>query len=145
MIDLRPIFYVVGRILVVLAILMLAPAIIDWRAGLENGADFLESAIITGAVGLMLSVATANGLAGGLNARQAYLMTAMIWGFVPMFGALPFMLGAPNLSFTHAYFEAVSGITTTYGQHMTTSFCTIPTSIVREITLYDPAPPPQLL
>ena len=113
MIDLRPIFYVVGRILVVLAILMLAPAIIDWRAGLENGADFLESAIITGAVGLMLSVATANGLAGGLNARQAYLMTAMIWVFVPMFGALPFMLGAPNLSFTHAYFEAVSGITTT--------------------------------
>jgi len=87
MIDLRPIFYVVGRILVVLAILMLAPAIIDWRAGLENGADFLESAIITGAVGLMLSVATANGLAGGLNARQAYLMTAMIWGFVPMFVA----------------------------------------------------------
>ena len=82
MIDLRPIFYVVGRILVVLAILMLAPAIIDWRAGLENGADFLESAIITGAVGLMLSVATANGLAGGLNARQAYLMTAMIWGSV---------------------------------------------------------------
>lgn len=113
MIDLRPIFYVVGRILVVLAILMLAPAFIDWRAGLENGADFLESAIITGAVGILLSVATSNGLAGGLNARQAYLMTAMIWGFVPLFGALPFMLGAPGLSFTHAYFEAVSGITTT--------------------------------
>lgn len=113
MIDLRPIFYVVGRILVVLAILMLAPAIIDWRAGLENGADFLQAAIITGALGLLLSVATANGLAGGLNARQAYLLTAMIWGFVPLFGALPFMLGAPNLSFTDAYFEAVSGITTT--------------------------------
>ena len=113
MIDLRPIFDVVGRILVVLAILMLAPAFIDWRAGLENGADFLESAIITGAVGILLSVATSNGLAGGLNARQAYLMTAMIWGFVPLFGALPFMLGAPGLSFTHAYFEAVSGITTT--------------------------------
>jgi trk system potassium uptake protein TrkH len=113
MIDLRPIFYVVGRVLVVLAILMLAPAIIDWRAGLENGADFLQAAIITGALGLLLSVATANGLAGGLNARQAYLLTAMIWGFVPLFGALPFMLGAPNLSFTDAYFEAVSGITTT--------------------------------
>lgn len=113
MIDLRPIFYVVGRILVVLAILMLAPAFIDWRAGLENGADFLESAIITAAVGLMLSVATANGLSGGLNARQAYLMTAAIWSFVPLFAALPFMLGAPNLRFLDAYFEAVSGITTT--------------------------------
>lgn len=113
MIDLRPIFYVVGRILIVLAILMLAPAFIDWRAGLHNGADFLQAAIITGAVGLLLSVATANALASGLNARQAYLMTAAIWGFVPLFGALPFMLGAPFLSFTDAYFEAVSGITTT--------------------------------
>ncbi len=113
MIDLRPIFYVVGRILIVLAILMLAPAFIDWREGLHNGADFLQSAIITGAFGVLLSVATSNALGLGLNARQAYLMTAAIWGFVPLFGALPFMLGQPHLSFTDAYFEAVSGITTT--------------------------------
>lgn len=113
MIDLRPVFYVVGRVLVVLAILMLAPAAIDARAGLHNGMDFLQSAIITGAVGLMLSVATSNALEGGLNARQAYLMTAAIWGFVPLFGALPFMLGEPHLPLIDAYFEAVSGITTT--------------------------------
>jgi trk system potassium uptake protein len=97
----------------VLAILMLAPAFIDWREGLHNGADFLQSAIITGAFGVLLSVATSNALGLGLNARQAYLMTAAIWGFVPLFGALPFMLGQPHLSFTDAYFEAVSGITTT--------------------------------
>ncbi|MCF8510325.1 MAG: TrkH family potassium uptake protein [Rhodobacteraceae bacterium] len=113
MIDLRPIFYVVGRVLVVLAILMLAPAIIDARVGLHNGADFMQAAIVTGAVGLMLSLATSNALGLGLSARQAYLMTAAIWGFVPLFGALPFMLGEPHLSFTDAYFEAVSGITTT--------------------------------
>ncbi len=113
MIDLRPIFYVVGRILIVLAILMLAPAFIDWREGLHNGADFLQSAIITGAFGGLLSVATSNALGLGLTARQAYLLTAAIWGFVPLFGALPFLLGEPHLSFTDAYFEAVSGITTT--------------------------------
>ncbi len=113
MIDLRPIVYVVGRILIVLAILMLAPAIIDWRNGLHNGEDFFESAIITGAVGLLLSVATSNALGGSLSSRQAYLMTVAIWGFVPMFGALPFFLGEPHLSMTDAYFEAVSGITTT--------------------------------
>ena len=113
MIDLRPIFYVVGRVLVVLAILMLAPAVLDARAGLYNAHDFLQSAIITGSVGLMLSVATANSLGSGLTARQAYLMTAAIWGFVPLFGALPFMLGEPHLRLIDAYFEAVSGITTT--------------------------------
>lgn len=113
MIDLRPIFYVVGRILIVLAILMLAPAVIDWRAGLHNGTDFLQSAILTGAFGLLLSVATSNALHSGLNARQAYLMTAAIWGFVPLFGAFPFMLGEPHLGLIDAYFEAVSGMTTT--------------------------------
>lgn len=48
MIDLRPIAYVVGRVLIVLAILMLAPAALDWRAGDGNAMDFLEAAILTG-------------------------------------------------------------------------------------------------
>jgi len=113
MIDLRPIVYVVGRILIVLAILMLGPAMIDYRAGLLNGQDFLQSAVITGGVGILVSLATLNGTGQGLNARQAYLLTLSIWTVVPLFGALPFILGDPHLPFVDAYFEAVSGITTT--------------------------------
>jgi trk system potassium uptake protein len=113
MIDLRPIFYVLGRILVVLAILMLAPAVVDLRAGLSNGMDFVQAAFITGSLGLMVSIATSNALGLGLNLRQAYLLTAAIWGFVPLFGCLPFMLGEPHLTLIDAYFEAVSGVTTT--------------------------------
>ncbi len=113
MIDLRPIVYVVGRILIVLAILMLAPAIIDHRSGLANGVDFLESAILTGGLGALLSMATTNGLGHGLSLRQAYLLTVAIWAFIPIFGGLPLMLGEPHLSFTDAYFEATSGFTTT--------------------------------
>ncbi|MCU0803221.1 MAG: TrkH family potassium uptake protein [Rhodobacteraceae bacterium] len=41
------------------------------------------------------------------------LLTAAIWTVIPLFGAIPFMTGAPGLSLTDAYFEAVSGITTT--------------------------------
>ena len=113
MIDLRPVAYVIGRILIVLAILMMAPAIIDWRAGLSNGMDFIEAAAITGVVGGALALATSNALATSMDTRQAYLLTAGIWVLVPAFGALPFVLGAPGLTFTNAYFEAVSGITTT--------------------------------
>ncbi|MEF3046174.1 TrkH family potassium uptake protein [Pseudotabrizicola sp. L79] len=113
MVDIRPIAYLIGRMLIVLAILMLAPAIIDHRAGLENGADFLESAIFTGGIGGLIALATRNGLRRGLDIRQAYLLTAAIWLGLPLFAALPFMLGAPGLNFTDAYFEAVSGITTT--------------------------------
>ncbi len=113
MIDLRPIAYIIGRILIVLAILMLAPAIIDDRAGLQNGKAFLEAALVTGGFGVILSLATANALGTGLDTRQAYLLTVAIWTMVPMFAALPLMFGAPGLTFTDAYFEAVSGITTT--------------------------------
>ena len=113
MIALRPIAYVVGRVLIVLAILMLGPAALDWRAGDPNAMDFLEAAIITGGTGLAVSFATANALARGLNLRQAWAMTVAIWGLAPVFGALPFVMGAPHLPFTQAYFEAVSGITTT--------------------------------
>ncbi|MFZ1467904.1 MAG: TrkH family potassium uptake protein, partial [Paracoccaceae bacterium] len=36
-----------------------------------------------------------------------------VWALVPAFGALPFWLGAPGLPLIYAYFEGVSGITTT--------------------------------
>jgi trk system potassium uptake protein len=113
MIDIRPIAYVIGRILIVFAILMLAPAVIDHRAGLENGLDFLQCAILTGGIGALLALATQNALGQGLDTRQAYVLTVSIWCIVPMFAAMPFYFGAPQLSATDAYFEAVSGITGT--------------------------------
>lgn len=113
MVDFRPIAYVFGRILIVLAILMLGPAAIDWSAGDENASAILFSALITGGIGGLIAVATANGLRGSFDIRQAYLLTAVIWFGLPVFAGLPFMLGVPNLHFTEAYFEAVSGITTT--------------------------------
>ncbi|PLL11627.1 potassium transporter TrkH [Tabrizicola sp. TH137] len=113
MVDFRPIAYVFGRILIVLAILMLGPAAIDWSAGDENASALLFSAVITGGIGGLIALATANGLRGSFDVRQAYLLTAVIWFGLPVFAGLPFMLGVPNLHFTEAYFEAVSGITTT--------------------------------
>ncbi len=113
MVDLRPIAFVFGCILIVLAVLMLAPAFVDWRAGNGNADDVLQSAIVTAGVGVLLVLATASGASKSYDIRQAYLLTAVIWLFTPAFGALPFMLGAPHLQFTEAYFEAVSGMTTT--------------------------------
>lgn len=113
MVDFRPIAYVFGLILIVLAILMLVPFAVDFGAGDENATALLFSALITGGVGGLLALASASGVRGAFDIRQAYLLTAVIWFGVPAFGALPFMLGVPHLAFTEAYFEAVSGITTT--------------------------------
>ncbi len=111
--DFRPIAYVLGWILTVLAALMLLPAFVDWQAGNGNGDDILQSALVTAGVGVLLALASANATRGAFDIRSAYLLTAAIWFVVPAFGALPFMLGAPRLSFTDAYFESVSGLTTT--------------------------------
>lgn len=113
MIDIRPVAYVIGRILIVLAILMLAPALVDLRDGLINGVRFFESALATGFVGLCVVGSTQNAVRGNLSVKQAYLLTTGIWVLVPAFGALPFYLGEPHLQYSDAYFEAVSGITTT--------------------------------
>ncbi|MES2143256.1 MAG: TrkH family potassium uptake protein [Pseudomonadota bacterium] len=113
MVDIRPVIYVIGRILIVLGILMLAPAMIDLRAGLENGRHLLASAAITGVAGVVLALATSNVRVAALDARQAYLLTAGIWTLVPGFGALPYIIGEPGLTFSQAYFESVSGFTTT--------------------------------
>ncbi|MES2542445.1 MAG: potassium transporter TrkG, partial [Pseudomonadota bacterium] len=67
----------------------------------------------TGVVGAALTLSTGNALGQWLDTRQAYLLTAGIWFLVPFFGALTFWIGAPGLSLQYAYFEAVSGITTT--------------------------------
>jgi trk system potassium uptake protein len=112
-VDLAPIIFVLGRVLVLLAAMMLIPATVDLLNAADNGGTFLTSAMITGFVGVLLSLATGNGQRQGLNTRQAYLLTFGIWVIVPVFGALPFIFGPPGLDLTDAYFEAVSGITTT--------------------------------
>lgn len=113
MIDLRPVAYVIGRILIVLAILMVAPAILDLRGGDPNGYAFARAALITGFAGAAVALATGNALGHALEVRQAYLLTAGIWTIVPAFAALPLIWGAPGLSPLRAYFEAASGLTTT--------------------------------
>ena len=47
--------------------------------------------------------------------QQAFLLTVLVCAVLPLFGALPFILGAPQATFTDAYFEAMSALTTTGG------------------------------
>src|SRR3546814_8872333 len=49
----------------------------------------------------------------GLTARQAFILTTSSWILIPAVGALPLSFGGLDLSYTDAFFEAMSGITTT--------------------------------
>ncbi|MCV2879933.1 TrkH family potassium uptake protein [Sedimentimonas flavescens] len=111
--DFGPVFHHLGLILLALGVTMLAPAGLDLSLSDPNWAQVFEAAIITILFGALLALASRVDRGKGLTLRQAYLLTAAIWLIVPAFGALPFILGKPDVSYADAYFEAVSGITTT--------------------------------
>lgn len=113
MFDLRPVGYVIGLLLVALGVSMFIPWVVDmwWQTG--GGGTFAESGLITLFVGGAMALASANSRTPGLNLQQAFFLTVMSWVALPVFAALPFWIGAPDASYTDAFFEAVSGMTTT--------------------------------
>jgi trk system potassium uptake protein TrkH len=113
MIALRPVANTIGKLVVALGASMALPMAVDWWAGDPHWQSFLESAILTMLAGAAVTLATQQGGQVALNVRQVFLLTAAIWLVLPAAGAVPFMLGAPHAGFTDAYFEAMSGLTTT--------------------------------
>lgn len=112
MINLRPILQINGILLAILAASMLLPAGIGFILGNPDWKVFLFSAFITAFVGSGLFI-TNRGHKGDITLRQAFLFTTSSWTVLPIFAALPLYYSNFGLSFADAYFEAVSGITTT--------------------------------
>lgn len=48
-----------------------------------------------------------------MGKREGLLLTSLVWVFFSLFGLIPFMIGSPHLGFTDAFFDAMSGFTTT--------------------------------
>lgn len=113
MFDFRPVGYVMGLLVTVLGASMLVPMALDYVLGNGNAHAFLASALFSCLVGGLTALACRSSVTGTMNMRQAFLMTFLIWVILPLFGCLPLMIGGPEATFTDAYFEAVSGITTT--------------------------------
>ena len=113
MFDLRLVLYIVGIMVVTLGGTMLLPALVDLVLGNQDWQVFTISATVTVFIGgsLMLTNRTSNG--GQWRAREAVLMTNLAWLMLSIFGALPLHLSELDLSYTDAFFEAVSGLTTT--------------------------------
>ena len=113
MIDFRPVAYVIGLLVAAMGLAMLFPMAADYASGNDHWLIFLESAIISVTIGGLVALACGNSVTGGLSLRQTFLLTALVWLTLPVFGALPFVLGVTNASPTDAFFEAMSGLTTT--------------------------------
>ena len=88
----------------------------SFRSWAQACRAFAFSSGLTLACGGGLLYATRCWLRGGLTLRQALVLTPLSWTVVALFGALPLAFsgyGSLEGSFTNAFFESMSGLTTT--------------------------------
>ncbi|MFV2001983.1 MAG: TrkH family potassium uptake protein [Paracoccaceae bacterium] len=113
MVDFRPIGYVIGLLVAALGVTMIFPLMIDYAAGNGHLPVFMQSAIITVTFGGLLALACANGVTDRMTIQQTFILTTGVWVVLPIFGAIPFLIGATGAPYVDAFFEAMSGLTTT--------------------------------
>ena len=78
----------------------------------EFDPTFIISGIITITFGILFFLSNIDHLKS-INTQQAFLLTALSWICIAIFGSLPFFFSKLNLSVTDSFFESMSGITTT--------------------------------
>lgn len=113
MLNPRPIGYVVGLLVMSLGLTMAAPGLADFANGSDNWRAFALAGGVSVFFGGAIAAASSEDRAPGLSIQQTFILTTLAWLALPVFGALPFAFGAPNVSYTDAFFEAMSGLTTT--------------------------------
>lgn len=106
-----PVFSVLGMIIMLFALTMLSPLILSHVFADGAQAVYDEAFFLTLLCGLFLWLRY-RGVRRELNVRDGFLMVVLVWTVLPAFAALPFMMQL-GVSFTDAYFEAMSGLTTT--------------------------------
>lgn len=109
---LAPLVAVLGGVLMLFSLTMAVPlafAVFDGEAGLLG---FDLAMVFTFACGLVAWLAGRHARRE-LQPRDGILLVVGVWTVLPAFGAVPLLINIPGLSFTDAYFEAASALTTT--------------------------------
>lgn len=110
--DLRPVFYIVGLFLCILAGFMAVPLFLDLYHFNSEWKAFASSCGLSVFCGTLLILGNKQQKIE-ISGRQAFLLTAMTWGFLSLFSAFPFAFAISEIGFTNSVFESVSGLTTT--------------------------------
>lgn len=110
--SLQPVLYVVGLLVAVVGLAMLVPGVADLAYGDMDWHGFFIGGGFTMLVGGLLVFANRTSSLT-MSLRQAFLLTVSGWVFTAAFSAIPFFFSRLNMSYTDAFFEAISGLTTT--------------------------------
>ena len=123
----KTVFFTLGILQIILGISMMIPIIFQLIFQ-ELDSSFIGAGIITIVFGVLFSLSNLDHQKK-LNLQQAFLLTALSWVSIAVFGSLPFVFSELELSVTDAFFESMSGITTT-GSTIITNLDNSPKSIL---------------
>ncbi len=121
------VLHVLGLMLVVFSISYVLPIITSLIYDDGTLFDFLMAMLWTAGAGVLLWILTRR-YKGELSIRHGYLLVVAMWTAMPAVATLPLLLVINGLSFTGAYFETMSGITTT-GATVLTGLDNLPPAI----------------
>jgi len=107
----KTVFFTLGILQIILGLSMSVPILVQILYG-ELDSSFIIAAIISIIFGSLFFLSNIDH-DKKLNLQSAFLLTALSWLSVALFGSLPFVFSNLNLTFTDALFESMSGITTT--------------------------------
>ena len=107
----KTVFFLIGILLIVLGASMLGPYALQVILH-EGSHSFISASFVTIFIGVLFILANLE-KEFKLNLRQTFLFSSLAWVMVALFGSLPFVLSTQNFTFSEAFFESMSGITTT--------------------------------
>tara|TARA_B000000460_G_scaffold12448_1_gene8875 strand:+ start:454 stop:1281 length:828 start_codon:yes stop_codon:yes gene_type:complete len=123
----KTVFFTLGILQIILGVSMIFPIIIQFIFD-ELDSSFISASLITIIFGTLFFLSNLE-QNKQLNLQHAFLLTALSWVSVALFGSLPFIFSNLNLTITDSFFESMSGITTT-GSTIITDLDSAPKAIL---------------
>ncbi len=121
-----PVYRALGMIIMLFGLTMLAPLVVSYLTNDGAQSAYDEAFLLTMMCGGVLWYRYRN-CKRDLNIRDGFLMVVLVWTVLPAFAAVPLMIHL-GISHTDAYFETVSGLTTT-GSTVLSNIDKLPMSI----------------
>ncbi|MDO9372691.1 MAG: TrkH family potassium uptake protein [Gammaproteobacteria bacterium] len=103
---------IMGLLLMLFSLTMLPCIVLSWFDQDGGFAPFLKASLITLATGLLLWLPVRRQVKE-LRTRDAFVIVSLFWALLALFGALPFQFVGTTTHMVDAYFETMSGLTTT--------------------------------
>lgn len=112
LINIAQLLRIIGLLMMFEAFFLIFPTLTCLSYGESDWIPFGGTAVLTGVIGLLLTTRI-HPRTGHMGKRDGFLLTALVWIIFSIFGMLPFLTCSTPLSVSDAFFESMSGFTTT--------------------------------